>query len=330
MEETVKVTRKKVIQLDDNLNIIGEFDTAGQAASKTGIPYRSIQVVLHGGKRRAGGFLWTYGDEYEGEIRIDKNRLSDFEKEFEEDDALWIVIPAYNESDNILNVIRDWYPIVEAHSAHGRSRLLIIDDGSTDKTYEICMHESVNRPLLQVTSKKNSGHGDTVLYGYKYAITRGADYIFQTDSDGQTLPSEFEQFWRKREMYDMVIGWRKGRQDGASRVFATKTLKAVIRLCFGVTVTDANTPFRLMNADTLNQYIDMIPESFNLSNVLISVIFTKKGRRIKYIPITFRPRQGGVNSINLKKIFGIGRKALKDFRKMNKMLKIDAEREEQS
>ena len=151
-------------------------------------------------------------------------------------------------------------------------------------------------------------------------MDHGADYIFQTDSDGQTLPEEFEPFWEQREDYDMVIGWRRGRQDGGSRVFVTKTLKAVIRVCFGVTVTDANTPYRLMKAGTLREYIELIPEDFNLSNVILSVIYAKKGCRVKFIPITFRPRQGGVNSINMKKIFKIGQKALTDFKAINRAL----------
>ena len=88
-----------------------------------------------------------------------------------------------------------------------------------------------------------------MLYGYKYALKNGADYIFQTDSDGQTLPEEFEPFWKRRQKYDMVIGWRKDRQDGISRVFVTKTLKLVIRICFGVNLTDANTPYQMCIRD---------------------------------------------------------------------------------
>ena len=118
----------------------------------------------------------------------------------------------------------------------------------------------------------------------------------------------------------MIIGHRKYRQDGISRYIVTKALKYVIRLCFGVRVTDANTPFRLMKADTLRANIDLIPEDFNLSNVLLAVIYAKKNLRVKYIPITFRPRQGGVNSINLRKISGIGLHAVLDFRKINKTL----------
>ena len=238
-----------------------------------------------------------------------------------ETEKLYIVIPAYNEEANIRSVIEDWYPVVEAHNGGGESRLVVIDDGSKDSSFQVIRDCAASRPLLVPLTKPNSGHGATVLYGYRYALEHGADYIFQTDSDGQTLPAEFGPFWEQREQYDLLIGWRNHRQDGLSRVFVTKTLKLVIRLCFGVTVTDANTPYRLMNAETLRQYIGLIPEDFNLSNVILTVIYTKKGCRIQYIPITFRPRQGGVNSINMKRIFGIGRKALKDFREINRSLR---------
>ena len=232
-------------------------------------------------------------------------------------DKLYIIIPAYNEQETIQSVIDQWYPIVERHDAQGMSRLVIINDGSTDHTWEILQDQEKTHPLLAPLTKANGGHGDTILYGYHYALEQGADYIFQTDSDGQTLPEEFEAFWEERKGHDMVIGWRKGRQDGFARVFVTKVLKLVIRLCFGVSVQDANTPYRLMKATTLQKYIDLIPKGFFLSNVLVTVIFTKKGD-VRYLPITFRPRQGGVNSINMKKIIRVGVQALRDFRKINK------------
>ncbi len=235
-------------------------------------------------------------------------------------DKLYIIIPAYNEEENIDAVIDDWYPVVEQHNCSGQSRLIIIDDGSKDNTYVKLQKAAETRPLLVPVTKPNEGHGATVLYGYHYALENEADYIFQTDSDGQTLPEEFEPFWQLRKDWDMVIGWRRGRQDGASRVFVTKTLKVVIKACFGVSVPDANTPYRLMKAGTMRQYLDLIPDSFNLSNVLLTVIYYKKGCRVKYIPISFRPRQGGVNSINMKKIFKIGKKALKDFVKLNEVI----------
>lgn len=236
-------------------------------------------------------------------------------------DILYIIVPAYNEEENILNVIEDWYPIVEKYDGSGKSRFVILNDGSKDNTSQIIRNEMKNKPLLEIVDKKNSGHGATVLYGYQYALDSGADFIFQTDSDGQTKPEEFHEFWNSRYEYDMVIGHRNKREDGTSRIFVTKVLKYVIKLIFGVKVVDANTPFRLMNKDSLRECKKLIPDDFNLSNVILSIVYYKKGYKVKYIPITFKPRQGGVNSINLKKIFGIGRKALKDFRTINKNLK---------
>ena len=234
-------------------------------------------------------------------------------------DKLYIVIPAYNEQDNIEDVVKDWYPVVEKRGEE--SRLVIIDDGSKDATYAKLQELAQDRPQLTPIHKENGGHGATVLFGYRYAIENGADYIFQTDSDGQTLPSEFDDFWNLREEYDMVIGHRKGRQDGFSRVVVTKVLKAVCLVCFHVNVQDANTPFRLMKAESLKKEIGLIPQDYNLSNVVVSVLFIKKGYKVKYLPITFRPRQGGVNSINLKKIAKIGQKAVKDFIRINKIIK---------
>lgn len=235
-------------------------------------------------------------------------------------DKLFIVIPAYNEEANIEQVIDDWYPIIEKHNSSGTSKLVIIDDGSTDSTYDKICNCAISRPLLVPLTKKNSGHGATVLYAYHYALSHNADFIFQTDSDGQTLPSEFPQFWEMRNQYDLIIGWRNNRQDGISRIIVTKALKIVIRFCFHVTVTDANTPFRLMKAASLKNYLHLVPKNFNLSNVLLTVIYTKRGASIKYIPVTFRPRQGGINSINIRKIFKLGLQALKDFRTLNQQI----------
>lgn len=234
-------------------------------------------------------------------------------------EKLYIVIPAYNEQENVRNVIDQWYPIVEKTGSE--SRLVIVNDGSKDDTYKIMQECAASRPQFIPLTKKNSGHGATVLYAYHYALEQGADYVFQTDSDGQTLPEEFGPFWEQRKDYDMLIGNRWEREDGLSRVIITKVLKAVIFVCFGVHVTDANTPYRLMEAGKLKENLKLIPKDFNLSNVVLSVIYARKGQKVKYIPITFHPRQGGENSINVPKIIKIGEKALHDFRVIDRSMK---------
>lgn len=237
-------------------------------------------------------------------------------------ESVYFVMPAYNEAANIEEVIQQWYPICETIVAEGNdAKLVIANDGSKDKTYAIMQKLQAKYPLFKPLDKENSGHGSTVLYLYRYAINNKADFIFQTDSDGQTLPEEFWQMWRNRHNYDFQIGTRGGRQDGASRVFVTKTLRFVVWLMFHVWVKDANTPFRLMNAKRLEKTLTYIPQDFFLANVAVSAIVVKKNEKIAWYPITFRPRQGRVNSINMRRIFKIGLKALGDFRTINKNIR---------
>ena len=201
-------------------------------------------------------------------------------------------MPAYNEEKNIGTVIEQWYPVVERIG--GDSRLGILNDGSKDATYK----------KLQV---------GTIRRGNLYAVEKGADYIFQTNSDGQTLPEEFWQFWEKRQKCGLLIGYRQKREDGLSRIFVTRILRLVLFLIFGTWVKDANTPYRLMDGKQLAKVLKRIPSGFFLSNVLMTVIYEKHHLYVEYIPITFRPRQAGKNSINMKRIIKIGRQAFADF-----------------
>ncbi|MHB1453752.1 MAG: glycosyltransferase family 2 protein [Saccharofermentanales bacterium] len=235
-------------------------------------------------------------------------------------DKLYIIIPAYNEAMNIEAVAREWNEVLVKIGEAG-SKLVIIDDGSRDDTYKKLCGMRDELQYLEPISKPNSGHGSTILFGYNYAVYNGADYVFQTDSDGQTLPSEFYSFWALRKQYPAIVGYRGHRQDGFSRIFVTKVLKLVLFLVFGLRIKDANTPFRLMSRGTLMKYLRKIPEDFNLSNVMLAVLMVQAKENILFLPITFRPRQGGVNSINFTKIVRIGIRAVKDFREIRRNLK---------
>lgn len=236
-------------------------------------------------------------------------------------DCLYIIIPAYNEQDNIKQVVEDWYPIVTEYGEG--SKLVVIDDGSKDNTYNILKGMVKDMPALVPITKPNGGHGSTVLYGYKYALSHNADYIFQTDSDGQTLPSEFAPFWSAKDKYDMIVGYRSHRKDGLSRIIVTRVLRLVVHLCFHVFVLDANTPYRLMSASSLKENIKFVPDDFFLSNVALTAIYKKRKNKLHFIPISFRPRQGGTNSINLGKIFKVGLKSFSNFAEINKSLDAD-------
>lgn len=232
---------------------------------------------------------------------------------------IFFVLPAYNEEANIERTIKQWHEVVAKTGQD--SRLVIANDGSKDRTYEI-MKGLMNRyPLLVPLDKPNEGHGPTLIYLYNYAIEHGADYVFQTDSDGQTNPAEFPKFLESISEYDCVMGARPVRGDGKSRKIVENVLRLYVWLFFGVKVPDANAPFRLMKTSVISKYLDVMPEDFNLPNAVLAACFSKFHEKVKYIDITFKPRQGGVNSINPKKIFKIGRKAINDFYKIRHNIK---------
>lgn len=231
-------------------------------------------------------------------------------------DILYIVMPAYNEQDNIESVVRAWYPVLTGKSE--QSRLIIADSGSTDKTHDILLGLTAELPQLEILSDTGKQHGPKLIALYKYAISNGADYIFQTDSDGQTDPAEFDAFWQIRENYDAVLGHRSVRGDGESRAFVEHVVCMLLKLFFGVSVPDANAPFRLMRTKTVAKYIDRFEEDYNLPNIMLTTFFAHYHDRIIFKEITFKPRQAGVNSINIPKIVKIGWKALGDFKTFRK------------
>ena len=234
-------------------------------------------------------------------------------------DILYIVMPAYNEEANIENVVRAWYPVLK--NADEASRLVIADSGSADRTHEILKNLQAQFPQLEILSDTGKQHGPKVIALYDYAIQKGADFVFQTDSDGQTNPDEFAGFWDSRNQYAGIFGHRKIRGDGKSRAFVEHVVCFLLRLYFGVKVPDANAPFRLMRTDVVKKYLYRLPKDYNLPNIMMTTYFAHYHEKMEFREISFQSRQGGVNSIDLGKIIKIGWKALGDFRDLKRDMK---------
>lgn len=227
-------------------------------------------------------------------------------------------MPAYNEEDNIEGVVTSWYKVLAGKAPE--SRLVVADAGSVDRTHKILEDLKVTCPQLEIISDTGKQHGPKVIALYDYAIKNGADYIFQTDSDGQTLPEEFDAFWGLRNGYKGIFGHRAVRGDGKSRAFVEKVVCFLLKCYFKVDVPDANAPFRLMRADTVARYLPRLDKDYNLPNIMMTTYFAYYKEDMTFKEVTFRPRQGGKNSINIPRIVKIGWKALKDFRRLRKAM----------
>lgn len=235
------------------------------------------------------------------------------------EDKLYIVMPAYNEAENIRSVVEEWYPMLGKGGKD--SKMVIADGGSKDNTLDILYGLQKEYPDLIVLSEPNTDHGTKVILLYKYAIEHGADWIFQTDSDGQTVAAEFEAFWKRRQKYDVIMGNRKKRGDGASRKIVENVLRIYLKIFFGVMVPDANAPFRLMKSEIVQKYIGLMPDNFNLPNAILAACFSRYKENVTYRIVTFQPRQGGKNYMNIRRIFKIGADSIGNFIKIRQNLK---------
>lgn len=226
-------------------------------------------------------------------------------------DSLYIVMPAYNEEQNIEEVVRSWYAILDGKARS--SRLVVADSGSKDRTHEILCNLQKELPQLELLEDTIRFHGPKVIALYDYAIKNGADYIFQTDSDGQTNPDEFEAFWQLRNEYTAIFGNRTVREDGKDRAFVENVVCFLLKIYFKVNIPDANAPFRLMKASVVAEYLKKLPYDYALPNIMIATYFKYYGQKILFKEISFKPRIGGENSINIPSIVKIGWKSLRDF-----------------
>ncbi len=215
-------------------------------------------------------------------------------------DKLYVVMPVYNEQDSIAAVVREWKQrLSEVAPDH---RLLILNDGSKDRTAQVLAELAATTSGVEVINKPNSGHGRTCIKGYNEAIARGAGWIFQIDSDGQCDPQYFAAVWKERGSHPAVFGKRVDRDDGLARKVISWFCRLATHVATGVPVRDPNVPYRLMRADVLGAAIEDFPEDFGLANILVAVVLQKGlGRRMGFVPIGFRDRTGGEPSVKWMK-----------------------------
>lgn len=226
---------------------------------------------------------------------------------------LAIIIPAFNEEQTISRVIRDWTKIAECTNGN----IILINDGSKDDTLKIALSLQFDNPRLIIIDKENTGHADSCLYAYQWAVQKGFRWIFQTDSDGQTNPEEFHTFWQLKERFPLVFGYRPFREDGLFRLMVSKILMAVIFFIFKTYIKDANVPFRLMDANILSAALKRIPDKLFLGNAFLSVELNRI-EKIHWKKISFYPRQGGTPSVDFPGFFKKGMRVIDEFIRIKK------------
>lgn len=194
-----------------------------------------------------------------------------------------VIIPAYNEEQNIEMVVD------ELVKNHPELDYLVVNDGSTDSTAQICKRRHYN----VINLPANLGLAGCFQTGMKYACQKGYSYAIQFDGDGQHRPEYIEGMRQKMEEgYDLVIGSRfLDRPMGFGiRMVGSRIIGAAIRLTTGVRVSDPTSGMRMFNKEMIKEFalrLNYGPEPDTVSYLL------KQGARVAEVPVIIKERAGG-------------------------------------
>lgn len=206
-----------------------------------------------------------------------------------------IVIPAYNESENIKNTVED---IINNAPDFD---YVVINDCSTDNTAEICEKNGFNYINLPV----NLGIGGAVQTGYRYANDNGYDIAVQVDGDGQHDVAFLKKMAQilEEENLDMVIGSRFIEKEGFQSSFMRRVgivyFTWLIKLVTGKKITDSTSGLRMVGRNVIELFAKEYPKDYPEPETAVAIL--KRGMRVKEIPVVMRARQGGQSSIRLQK-----------------------------
>lgn len=216
--------------------------------------------------------------------------------------CLIVIMPVYNEEKIIDSVLEQWIAKLDAVIPDKAYRIHVYNDGSRDNTAEAVDSVVSKYPgKVVLCNKANSGHGATVLEGYR-ANTDHAEWLFQVDSDNETTPDDFDKLWALRNDYDFIAGCRSNRKQPLSRKCVSLCSRLSVRLFYGKSISDVNTPYRLMHHQMLREMLKCIPPGTFAPNVIISGLAAKKNWRFCEVPIAYQERTTGEVSIKKLKL----------------------------
>jgi dolichol-phosphate mannosyltransferase len=212
-----------------------------------------------------------------------------------------VIIPTYNERDNIEQIVPQ---VLEKHSSID---VLIVDDGSPDGTGEMADAMAQENSRIFVIHRKNkSGLGTAYVAGFKYAIERKYDYIFEMDADFSHDPKYIPEFLNAIKDADLVIGSRYISGVNVinwpmSRLLLSYYANMYSRIVTGLPVRDATGGFKCFRREVL-EAIDLHKVQSNGYTFQIEMSFRawRKKFSIKEIPIVFEDRRVGQSKMSKK------------------------------
>ena len=216
-----------------------------------------------------------------------------------------IIIPTYNEAENIVNIINELLAI----SYDGVIiEILVVDDNSTDGTSGLVKNLSNSRVHI-IERPAKMGLGTAYIRGFRFAIENNYDYVFEMDADFSHDPDAVPAFFDKLKDYDLVIGSRYIEGIAVvnwpfSRLMISIGASYYTRMITFLPVKDVTAGFMAYRVSSLKN-IDFERVHSNGYSFQIEMKFRmwKKGFRITEIPIVFIDRRAGVSKMSRKIVY---------------------------
>ena len=211
---------------------------------------------------------------------------------------LSLVIPAYNEQENVEPLLAR----VEAALGHtGRPfEVIIVDDGSTDRTPQL-LNEAMDRlPWLRVLRMARNG-GQSAAFEAGFEAARG-EVIATIDADLQNDPEEIPRLLPMLDGYDMVTGWRKERQDTPFRRWQSRQANRIRNWISQETVEDSASSLKVYKAQAIKGL-----KLFNGAHRFFPTLVKMRGYTVREEPVKHSPRFAGTAK------YGFGNRAFRAF-----------------
>lgn len=227
--------------------------------------------------------------------------------------SLSIFLPAFNEEGNIVTTIIDARN--EAKKLARNYEIIVVNDGSTDRTVEVVKELAHQDPNIRIISHlKNRGYGAAVKTGLKACKM---DWIFFTDSDGQFHYDELQKFVQYSGSADLIIGYRRKRMDPFHRVFVAQVLLKIWNFfLFGLTVRDVDCAYKLFRKEVRDSIKLETESAITVTELLVKA--KSLGYRIVQLPVTHYARKFGEQTGgNWKVIAKAARESFQLRRKIN-------------
>jgi glycosyltransferase involved in cell wall biosynthesis len=205
--------------------------------------------------------------------------------------SLSIFFPFWNEEKNIEKVVERAIPV--AKNVAEKWEILMIDDGSTDKTPVLGKAlEKKHKNVHLISLNPNRGYGAALRAGFEHAQY---EYVVFTDGDLQFDFSEVTRFLANVDNADLVIGTRQRRQDALMRHVLTIMHRIWVFIFFGLYVKDIDCGFKLFRKSAIDSIMPLRSEGAMITTEILAKAKAKK-LRIAQIPITHYPRKFGTPS----------------------------------